>query len=355
LLTRSACSISERSLTGLRVRENTSRDWKYRSPTIAKKWIRIRAVPKYFIFDYQLNLTAFMPDYKPLSKFYIKGEKYLFLGNGINQLSKGYSWGDLLNSIKAAASIKTERGNKTYPLFFEELSFTLNKTKPVETNIHQLKHMIAEDALKLNPNAVHQKLISANYYKHFLTTNYDYCIEKAIDGTVKSPRHQDKRTSKYSLYRYNDIGGHHIWHIHGECNNGRKLNSADSILIGFEHYADYLDKIHRILKSDTGRGLAEQIQDTRYNWVHKFFTHDIDILGFGLDFNETHLWFILNFRARLIRKKASIINTIRWIVPSFKEDDNRDKADLLKAMKVEVITVPSTNYDEFYDAFITGL
>jgi hypothetical protein len=293
-----------------------------------------------------------MPRFKPLSRYYVKDEKYLLLGNGINQLTKGYSWGDLLNSIKAAASIKTERGNKTYPLFFEELSFTLDAKKPVEANIRQLKQMIADDAIKLNPNTVHDKLIATGYYKHFLTTNYDYCIERAIDASLGSIKHQDKRTSKYSLYRFNEIKGHHVWHIHGECNNGRNKNPADSILIGFEHYADYLDKIHRILKSDSGRGLAEQMQDSRNNWVHKFFTHDIDILGFGLDFNETHLWFILNFRARLIRKKASIINKIRWVIPSFTETTNQDKTDLLKAMKVEVKTVPSSTYAEFYDAFI---
>jgi hypothetical protein len=79
------------------------------------------------------------------------------------------------------------------------------------------------------------------------------------------------------------------------------------------------------------------------------------ILGFGLDFTETHIWFILNFRARLIRKGVSIINTIRWIIPSFSE--NQDKIALLAALGVNVkpIDAKDNNYKDFYKNFIETL
>jgi len=292
-----------------------------------------------------------MRAYTQLSKSYVPEEKYLFLGNGLNQLTAGYSWGDLLNSLRDSAQILTRMGEKTYPLYFEELSFAYDPLAPVEINIQELKARIAANALALKPNIIHQQVIGLDHYKHFLTTNYDYCIEQTLDPVRKAIQHQDKRTSKYSLYRFNAVKDHHVWHIHGECDNGRSDNTADSILIGFEHYADYLDKIHRILKSDTGKGLAEQIAKTRYNWPHKFFTHDIDILGFGLDFNETHLWFILNFRARLIRKDVSIKNKIRWFIPDM-ETTNEDKSDLLKMLQVEVVSLPGTTYQDYYQEFI---
>ena len=292
-----------------------------------------------------------MRAYTKLSKSYVPDEKYLFLGNGLNQLKTGYSWGDLLESIKDDSKIKTRIGNKTYPLYFEELSFALDPKREVERNIKALKKRIADNALALQPNEFHREIIGLNHYLHFLTTNYDYCIERTLDPSGKKLRHEDKLTSKYSLYRYNQINDHHVWHIHGECDNGRKNDSANSILIGFEHYADYLNKVHRILKSDTGKGLAEQIAVARYNWPHKFFTHDIDIVGFGLDFNETHLWFILNFRARLLRKNVTIKNKIRWFIPDL-ETNNGDKADLLHMMQVEVVPLSGATYPEYYQEFI---
>jgi hypothetical protein len=90
------------------------------------------------------------------------------------------------------------------------------------------------------------------------------------------------------------------------------------------------------------------------NWVHLFFTRDIDIIGFGLNFNETHLWFLLNFRARLIRHHAGIRNTIRWIIADFSSADQKDKIEVLEALHVKVIQVPvppaiAANKDKKYE------
>ncbi|KAA5532170.1 hypothetical protein F0919_15325 [Taibaiella lutea] len=125
-------------------------------------------------------------------------------------------------------------------------------------------------------------------------------------------------------------------------------------MIGFEHYADYLEKVHHMVKSNSGKGLGNLIDAADENWVHLFFTRDIDILGFGMDYTENHLWFLLNFRARLLRKKAKIKNTIRWIIPEFSKADKSDKIQLLKALEVETVLVPAAknDYNGFYSAFI---
>jgi hypothetical protein len=294
--------------------------------------------------------------YSSLSLFYEPSEKYLFLGNGINQLNSGFSWRDLLANICKGAKIKTVIGNKTYPLFFEELSFTVDPKKTVEVNIMKLKNMIASNAIKLKPNNIHLDLIKKNYYQHYITTNYDYCIELAISpDSLTTMKRNDKRSGKYSLYRFNEVEDHKVWHIHGECDNGRISDQSASILIGFEHYSDYLAKIYPLLKSSTGEGLGEQILKAKNNWVHKFFKHDIDILGFGLDFTEGHLWFLLNFRARLIRKGVELKNTITWIIPSF--SNNKDKIDLLKALNIKIKVIPAkpNDYEGFYLNFIDSI
>ncbi len=297
---------------------------------------------------------------RPLKQFYDPKEKYLFLGNGINLLSKGHNWGDLLKEVANRVSITVDFNGKSYPLLFEEIAFKIRPNSHVEHNINYLKKLIGETCHHYEPNEYHQKVIEAKYYDHFLTTNYDYSIERSLSSSFDSCKNKNQKNRKYSLHRYNIVDNKKVWHIHGEIDNGLRGNvyqKEESVLIGNEHYSDYLRKIHELVKGDTGIGLYKLIRDGKENWIHLFFTRDIDILGFGFNFSETHLWFIINFRARLIRKGASIPNKIRWIVPSFDMKKNKGIIDLLNILgiKVRSIESPISDYKLFYDKFISEL
>jgi hypothetical protein len=300
-----------------------------------------------------------------IRQFYVPQERYLFLGNGPNQLKTRFSWDDLLANICREAGLNTKRNQKAFPLFFEEISYNYNRKQPVEENIKNLKGFIGREALKLQPHALLRELVSKNYYQHYLTTNYDYCIEHALLEDFNPLTSKNAKRPKYSLYRFNQVGDHRIWHIHGECVNGFQGKKRDypeaSIMIGLEHYSDYLEKIHHFIKSNNGKGLHDLIEremsSQQLNWVHLFFIRDIDIVGFGMDYTESHLWFILNFRARLKRSGVDIPNTIRWIIPMFSRKKEADKTDLLMALQVEVIYVtgPENDYEEFYRRYTEGL
>lgn len=295
--------------------------------------------------------------YTSLKKYYNPKEKYLFLGNGMNQLDNPISWDDLLREVCRKIKVKVERGNKPYQLFFEQISFDIDRSKTVEDNVKKLKQIMGAEALKLQPNRILSAIIGTGYYQHFMTTNYDYCIERSLIPLFDPAKGKHLKRPKYSLYRYNQVSDRKVWHIHGECDNGyngKLINFPEaSILIGFEHYADYLEKIHNLLKDNSGRGLAQLMDNAQENWVHLFFTRDIDILGFGLDFTETHLWFILNFRARLKRKGAGLLNRIRWIIPEFSVPDQQERIEVLQALGVEVVPIPAPDgdYAVFYENF----
>ncbi len=302
---------------------------------------------------------------KNLTDFYKPDEKLLFIGNGPNQLQKRFSWDDLLRNVCRAAGLSIERRQKTFPLFFEEISYTMNAGEPVENNIRLLKATIGKEALKLTPHQLLINMVDRNYYDQYLTTNYDYCIEKAIAPDYDPYAYKEARWPKYSLHRYNTVAGKNVWHIHGESLNGfngQKVNYPESsIMIGFEHYSDYLEKIHHFIKSNNKEGLYDLIkkeQDAGLpNWVHLFFIHDIDMVGFGMDYTESHLWFILNFRARLKRAGATIPNKIRWIIPMFSRENEKDNVALLMALEVEINYINSepNNYEDFYRMFIHTL
>ena len=299
--------------------------------------------------------------YPSISELYNPRDKYLFLGNGINQLESVVSWDDLLRSVCGRTGVEISRSSKTCQLFFEQMAFSLDKYKPIEENIQELKRIIGEEAMKLEPNAVLRAIIGMDRYQGYMTTNYDYTIEKAISPSFDSTLGKHLKRPKYSAFRYNILEGKKVWHMHGECDNGYRGNLGQnykeaSILIGFEHYADYLEKIHRLLKDNRGKGLKYIMEHSKENWVHLFFSHDIDILGFGLDYSGTHIRFILNFRARLIRKKAKVKNRIRWVVPSFSVEKNKDRIEPLVSLGIVILEVeaPAGDYARFYKNFIIG-
>jgi len=302
---------------------------------------------------------------KNIRQFYDSSEKFLFVGNGPNQLSAYFSWDVLLSNICKAMGLSSERRQKAFPLFFEEISYSLNQIEPVEQNIKVLKGFIGREALKLAPHDLLKELVTKKHYRHYITTNYDYCIERAINTDFDPMLGKMARWPKYSLHRFNVVDGQQVWHIHGESLNGFNGKVRDypesSIMIGFEHYSDYLEKIHHFIKSNSGKGLhdliAKEMAAGLPNWIHLFFTRDIDIIGFGMDYTEAHIWFILNFRARLKRSGVYIPNTIQWIIPMFSREEQRDKIDLLRALEVEVIYVTGAkgDYHYFYRNFIGGL
>ena len=123
-------------------------------------------------------------------------------------------------------------------------------------------------------------------------------------------------------------------------------------MIGNEHYGDYQKRIHDLVKGK--KGLYHLMKTEAENWIHVFFSRDIDIIGFGMDFTEAHLWLILNFRARMKRKGVSIANNISFYYPSFEKGRMQSKIDLLSVLDVVTIEIPSPkdDYETFYKKFI---
>jgi hypothetical protein len=111
-------------------------------------------------------------------------------------------------------------------------------------------------------------------------------------------------------------------------------------MIGNEHYGDYFRKIHEYIKPPGGNVL-DGLNRLPESWIQKFFTHDIHIIGFSLDFSETHLWWLLNLRARLIESiNITIDNEIYFYYPSFEQEQYSPKIQLLEAIKVNCIMTP---------------
>lgn len=333
-----------------------------------------------------------------------KNKRALLLGNGINRLdeNQSYSWWGLLNSLKEKYGIDVDLTNdfKPFPLAFEEMRHrksggnTFNdKLKNLKQTIHKdIKHQLkGKDGF----NNYHRRFVQHGY-DDILTTNYDYSLELS-SGLDFAHKKQDwainRQERNYSLRRgYRLPKLTNVWHIHGELESARNIKPPndeyleESILIGYDQYNDYFGKIQ-----DNFNGVHKNIRNRKYglksrilndkagkHWTDLFFTHHIDIIGFGLDFSENHLWWLINERAAYFRNNSrgelKVNNKITYYYPEMEEsisptdpeffnkararlnanEKAKAIAELLVAFHVESKPIPCSSYEEFYDTLLTN-
>lgn len=279
----------------------------------------------------------------------------LLVGNGVNALSTGMTWSDLLDKLirEFCTTSITRDKSKPFPLLYEEIFFAALRSGKLE-NESTLKHFIADNVSLMQENEVHA-LLRNQQPAHILTANYEYLLEG------QQPDHNQGlvKETTFSVFRHHNIDGTKYWHIHGDC------NAPNSINLGYEHYCGQLQKMRNYLtgasdynskKLDTlpiekrmnRKGSIGAIQ----SWLDLFFTIDIHIIGLTLDFVETDLWWLLAYRARLLYYKHSIKqqNMIFYYIPDQFVAGAADKLDLLKTCGVEVIALKEKHGLLYYQA-----
>lgn len=328
-----------------------------------------------------------------------KNPKALFIGNGINRISKNaISWGDLLDRLSKKFDIDVDLSNelKPFPLAFEEMIHNRLEDNSFESKLRNLKTNIAELLLETADEfdfTFHKEIMKSGITE-IITTNYDYNLELSVNPDFLKEKKElalNRQESKHSLYRGYNLNGIKIRHIHGELLHNRNISDTtrnypeESIMIGFEHYSEYY---HRIQSSIIGTpdkrkykdGILSRITNEKETkvWTDLFFTHNIYFIGFNLDFSETHLWWLLMQREEILRnynffdRQKNMISFLFPEMPVAKDeykniDEERfnklhskklslqkDKAitDILKSFRINIIPVKCNSYIEFYEKVV---
>lgn len=281
----------------------------------------------------------------------------LLVGNDINNISPGVSWGDLLHNIKKKYNLPLlANGSKPFPMLYEEIFLhAIKKNNMDET---ELKIYIGEEISRISPNEIHS-LIRELPITNILTTNYEFSLE-AITPELNNSL---VRETVYSVFRQYEVGNKTYWHIHGDCNVPASIN------LGYEHYCGQLQKMRdyvvnapnysskKIHKESLIRRLKMKGKLNLQSWIDLFFTHDVHILGLSLDFVEIDLWWLLTYRARskYYKKGNFIKNKLYYYTPLKYVEGAMDKIQLLKANDVEVIEIDIDDKAEYYKAVIDGI
>lgn len=255
----------------------------------------------------------------------------LFIGNGFSRaLFSGMpSWSNLFDGVNESI--------RDYTLLYEmhrlnEENRTLGEDMVKRVLIQKIKGSfsgknINHDILELSDFGISLK---QHQIHNIITTNYDdgieyilcsvcgykeVCAEEIVPEQIYSIR-------TYRLY-HDEVTGHTVklWKIHGD------MERIKSITLGFDQYCGSLSKLMAYIKgsyrsskncekTECKVSMKEKCATQKFDdlsWAELFFRTNVYIVGFGMDFSEIDIWWLLNKRARFKLEIPEINNTITYL------------------------------------------
>lgn len=279
--------------------------------------------------------------------------KVLFIGNGINNINNKKKWENILADIIKDCKLEGKIVNykeKPFPLLYEEIYLNSGKDES------RIKAVIAKMISKIEPNDTHKKIKELGC-KEIITTNYDYKLEDVFDiNTEKKNNEGIIDEKKYNIFRCYASDTIKIWHVHGEN------KKHDTITLGYEHYCGQLQKMREYTVSGTDYKnpnvpkdpLKRRIKNfnMQYSWIDHFFLSNIHIIGFSYDTSEIDLWWLIAYRARMLKaNKKKINNNIYYYYKAKRDEDDKNfknKIQLLQACGVVPIKLNGKDWRDYY-------
>lgn len=267
-----------------------------------------------------------------------KNNNVIFFGNGLNRVSEGLDWEELLRKISHGQILKD------IPLTFQYEYICLSRDAEIfdkgpscSIGENELKERIANQLSNIKSNDVYEALAKMPV-SDYITTNYDKTFENTLIAMGYAPDKSDSNESRYSIHRYNTLKKgddiKRIWYIHGN------IDKRNSIIMGYDQYCGGLSKMddwvkgsykidNKPIKAIHSRFPNTAHKDTIKSWIDLFFTSNVHIIGYSMPFDEIDLWWLLDKRKRLIWEgRMKTYGTIRFydaVLKSKKEKNDKDK------------------------------
>ena len=245
--------------------------------------------------------------------------RVLLLGNGLNRAYNGRSWDRLLDSIKDREDFPLDAEKYIMPMPLKAAMLTNNKLASRMRKIVQQEdpsdgsddpeRITWRDFTDTNREMRAQIRQIVKHFDYVLTTNYSYEIEMALldadtltpDRIAKLMNHHevDHAQTMFLTNTFNLVNNTPILHIHGEA------RKPDSMIIGSSYYGKLLRRcVERIDGSNTGGTEREYKGNVRNekpqkigSWIDAFVLGDVYILGLSLEFSESELWWLIDYKS----------------------------------------------------------
>lgn len=281
-------------------------------------------------------------------------ENTLFIGNGLNRcLESSISWGNLLEDIANEFGIETF-SDIPLPLEFERLiNEKFKKDKSINQDIFDIvKRKIANKVsnISLPETAIHREIKKIKI-NSIITTNYDLLLEKVFD--IDSVAKVDSK-KKYLMEKIASKEKVDFFHPHGF------IEAPSTMCLGYEHYMGMVEHIRPKVNSKRINDNEEKLKNIerilrKYDesngyWMEKFYTDNLFIFGFGLDFCESDIWWVLTHRASLFFRNDNNIrevlnNNVFYYDVDVKEESSTESPDKcrMKNRKYQMLSALNVN------------
>jgi hypothetical protein len=189
-----------------------------------------------------------------------------------------------------------------------------------------------------------------------LTTNYSLEFEKStIENFTqnkayhyyKKPWKQNKRQEQFGIHQCTELPYANlplVWHIHGTALR------KNSLIMGQLYYGQLLSEVTKraaAVNKKYKKVVSQKLSYRLNSWIDYFLIGDVHIFGFGLDFSESDLWWLLSYKKNKFPEAKTY----------FYGSDITDELRLmLECYKVEIPNTPvmeksgADRYINFYKA-----
>lgn len=256
--------------------------------------------------------------------------KAVFLGNGFTRalVWNVPAWGQLIGCFDFSDDVQ-----KAIPYTFQYEMNYLGKDKLDEETLKSKICRELPDFGKVELKDASKnflRFLDENEITDILTTNYDGLVEYLLLSQNVKFISQNNSEKIYSIrrnyvYEYNKklIT---LWKVHGDA------VAPKSVMLGLDHYCGAIGKMDDFIKHGRlGGKMTDNPMEMKFSnktksdekkiatfqfqtWVDLFFAATVYFIGFGLDFSETDIWWLLNKRARF-KEKLEISNDIFFYAP----------------------------------------
>ena len=274
--------------------------------------------------------------------------KAVFLGNGFTRALVGNvpAWGQLIGGANLEDDLQ-----QIIPYTFQ---YEMNYLGKHELDEETLKSKICRelpdfDKVELKDASKNfLGFLDENEITDILTTNYDGLVEHLLllqNAKLISQNNSEKIYSirRNYVYEYNKKSIT-LWKVHGDA------VAPKSVMLGLDHYCGAISKMDDFIKHGRLGGKTtdnpmemkfpnktqsditqKKIATVQFQtWVDLFFAGTVYFIGFGLDFSETDIWWLLNKRTRF-KEKLEISNEIFFYAPQQQKAETEEDVAKEKA------------------------
>lgn len=275
-------------------------------------------------------------------------KKVLLMGNGVTRCFNSGSWSEIIEDIAKKHNVDYRNIKGLYPPS-QIVVASNNKLEDVAKDIANELILKVDNKICSSKSCNGGCLLDAILSKEFdsiLTTNYSNELERCfmhknnlskVSKKYTIPNLPEKK-KRFQLYRYSNIGNNKVWHIHGDD------MVPKSMITDTSYYCKLVAQIEEILSRLIRRLYANNFEYK--TWVDYFILGEVHVLGFGLDFSEIDIWYLLDYKSR----KFSDCKTI-FHCPSGKIGLSVEKELLLKTYGVYIddsVNLKNGNYLNYY-------